>query len=65
MLCPTVYTYERYGMADYMGSSGVSEWFSGALVPVVGKFIPNAFVFVVMLVVVIWIVRLFFQEAPL
>lgn len=47
------------GMADYMGSSGVSEWFSGVLAPVVGKFIPNAFVFVLVLAVVTWLVRLF------
>ena len=40
------------GMADYMGSSGVSEWFSGVLAPVVGKFIPNSFVFVIVLVIV-------------
>ena len=47
------------GMADYMGSSGVSEWFSGVLAPVVGRFIPNSFVFVIVLVIVTWLVRLF------
>lgn len=47
------------GMSDYMNSSGVSEWISQTLAPVVGKLIPNSFVFVIILVVVVWIVRLF------
>ena len=47
------------GMADYMGSSGVSEWIYGVLARVVGRFIPNSFVFVIVLVIVTWLVRLF------
>jgi len=47
------------GMADYMNSCGVSDWMSAVLAPVVGKFIPNSFVFIIVLVVVVWVVRLF------
>lgn len=47
------------GMSDYMNSCGVSDWISTVLSPVVGKFIPNSFVFVIVLAVVTWIVRLF------
>ena len=47
------------GMSDYMNSCGVSDWISTVLSPVVGKLIPNSFVFVIVLAVVTWIVRLF------
>lgn len=47
------------GMSDFVGSSGVSEWLSAVLAPMVGKFIPNSFVFVIVLVIVVWLVRLF------
>ena len=47
------------GMSDFVGSSGVSEWLSAVLAPMVGKFIPNSFVFVIILVIVVWLVRLF------
>lgn len=47
------------GMADYMGSCGLSDWITEVLTPVVSNLIPNAFVFVIILVVAVWIIRLF------
>lgn len=47
------------GMADYMGSCGLSDWITQVLTPVVSNLIPNSFVFVVILVISVWIIRLF------
>lgn len=47
------------GMADYMGKCGVSDWMSATFEPVVSKLIPNQFVFILVLIVVVWVVRLF------
>lgn len=47
------------GMADYMGSCGLSDWITQVLTPVVSNLIPNSFVFVVILVIAVWIIRLF------
>ena len=50
------------GMADYMGKCGVSDWMSATFEPVVSKLIPNQFVFILVLIVVVWIVRLFIDS---
>lgn len=47
------------GMADYMGSSGLSDWITEVLTPVVSNLIPNSFVFVIILVAAVWVIRLF------
>ena len=47
------------GVADYMRQSGVNEYMAELLGPIVVKLIPNAFVFVIVLCVVTWLLRLF------
>ncbi len=47
------------GMADYMGSCGLSDWITQVLTPVVSSLIPNSFVFVIILVAAVWLIRLF------
>lgn len=47
------------GMADYMGQCGISDWIAKVLTPIVSSTIPNAFVFVIILVISVWIIRLF------
>ena len=46
------------GVADHMSASGLNDWLGEVLGPVIGRFIPNSFVFVIVLVVVSWIIRL-------
>jgi Di- and tricarboxylate transporters len=46
------------GVVDYMGESGLTGWIAELLGPIVGKVIPNAFVFVIVLTVVTWLIRL-------
>lgn len=50
------------GMADYMGACGVSDWMSASFEPIVSRIIPNQFVFVLVLIVVVWVVRLFIDS---
>jgi Di- and tricarboxylate transporters len=53
-----VFIASMLGVADHMGPSGVNDWLGETFAPIVIRYIPNSFVFVIVVIVVTWILRL-------